>query len=131
MTATRDGHRLRSHQNALSNSQEIEMCKLAFCLRGEIDKTTLHRKPRKKFAEHGRLNAYGAGGRKVPTFSVSPASSVFALAPEHHAGLVMTAALFKHVNSFTATCALPVHNVAAEGTRYDRTCKAHTHMADD
>jgi len=39
--------------------------------------------------------------------------------------------LFKHVNSFTATCALPVHNVAAEGTRYDPTCKAHTHMADD
>ena len=23
--------------------------------------------------------------------------------------------LFKHVNLFTATCALPVHNVAAEG----------------
>jgi len=39
--------------------------------------------------------------------------------------------LFKHANSFTATCALPVHNVAAEGTRYDPTCKAHTHMADD
>jgi hypothetical protein len=37
----------------------------------------------------------------------------------------------KHVNSFTVTCALPVHNVAAEGTRYDPTCKAHTHVADD
>src|SRR5882757_5429089 len=45
----------------LSNSQEIEMRKIAFCLRGEIDKTILQKKPRKKFAEDGRLNAYGAG----------------------------------------------------------------------
>ena len=37
----------------------------------------------------------------------------------------------RHVNSFTAPCALPVHNVVAEGTRYDPTCKAHTHVADD
>jgi hypothetical protein len=58
----------------LSNSREIETRKLAFCLRGEIDKTTLHTKPRKKFAEDGRLNAYGAGGRKPPTISVSPVS---------------------------------------------------------
>ena len=29
------------------NSQEIEMRELAFCLRGEIDKSTLHKKPRK------------------------------------------------------------------------------------
>jgi hypothetical protein len=41
----------------LSNSREIEMRKLAFCLRGEIDKSTLHKTPRKKFAEDGRLNA--------------------------------------------------------------------------
>src|SRR5260370_28880219 len=34
----------------LSNSQEIETRKLAFCLRGEIDKTTLHKKPRQTFA---------------------------------------------------------------------------------
>jgi hypothetical protein len=54
----------------LSSSQEIETRKLAFCLRGEIDKTTLHKKPRKKYAEDGRLNAYGAGGRKPPTISV-------------------------------------------------------------
>jgi hypothetical protein len=56
------------------NSQEIEMRKIEFCLRGEIDKTTLHKKPRKKFAEDRRLNAYGAGGRKPPTISVSPVS---------------------------------------------------------
>jgi hypothetical protein len=53
----------------LSNSQEIETRKLAFCLRGEIDKTTLHKKPRKKFAEDGRLRAYGSGRRKPPTIS--------------------------------------------------------------
>ena len=39
--------------------------------------------------------------------------------------------LFKHVNRFTATRALPVHNLPAEGTRYDPTGKAHTYMADD
>jgi hypothetical protein len=39
--------------------------------------------------------------------------------------------VLKHVNSFTVTCALSVHKVAAEGTRYDPTCKAHTQMADD
>ena len=58
----------------LSNSQEIETRKLAFCLRGEIDKTRLHKKPRKKYAEDGRLKAYGAGDRKPPTISVSPVS---------------------------------------------------------
>jgi hypothetical protein len=58
----------------LSNSREIETRKIAFCLREEIDKTTLHKKPRKKFAEDGRLNANGAGGRKPPTISVSPVS---------------------------------------------------------
>ncbi len=58
----------------LSKSQEIETRKLAFCLRGEIDKSALHKKPRKKFAEDGRLSAYGAGGRKPPTISVSLAS---------------------------------------------------------
>jgi len=58
----------------LSNSQETETRKIAFCLRGEIDKSTLHKKPRKKFAEDVRLNAYGAGGRKPPTVSVSPVS---------------------------------------------------------
>ena len=62
----------------LSNSQEIETRKIAFCLRGEIDKSTLHTKPRKKYAEDGRLNAYGAGGRKPPTISVIPVRSVVA-----------------------------------------------------
>src|SRR5215470_11542235 len=53
----------------LSNSQEIETRKLAFCLRGEIDKTTLHKKPRKKFAEDGRMDAFGFADRKGPVIS--------------------------------------------------------------
>jgi len=57
----------------LSNSQAIETRKLAFCLRGEIEKT-LHKKPSKKFAENEPLRAYGSGGRKPPTISVSPVS---------------------------------------------------------
>jgi len=52
------------------NSQEIVTRKLAFCLRGEIDKTTLHKtKPRKKFAEDGRMNAFGSSGGKEPVIS--------------------------------------------------------------
>jgi len=52
------------------NSQEIETRKIAFCLRGEIDKTTLHKtKPRKKFAEDGRIDAYVSGGRKGQVIS--------------------------------------------------------------
>ena len=39
---------------------KIKMRKLRFCLRSEIDKPTLHRKPRKKFAEDGRSKAYGS-----------------------------------------------------------------------
>jgi hypothetical protein len=53
------------------NSQEIEMRKIAFCLRGEIDKSTLHQKPREKLAEDGRLNAYGADGRKPRPISAT------------------------------------------------------------
>jgi len=61
------------------NSQEIETRKIAFCLRGEIDKTTLHKtKPRKKFAEEGRMDAKGSGSRKeliisapIPVHSLS------------------------------------------------------------
>jgi hypothetical protein len=52
------------------NSQEIETRKIAFCLRGEIDKTTLHKtKPRKTFAEDGRMDAFSSGGRKEPVIS--------------------------------------------------------------
>jgi hypothetical protein len=47
-----DGHQLRSHQNAIAQfAKKIETCKLTLCLRVEIDKTTLHKKLRKKFAE--------------------------------------------------------------------------------
>src|SRR5215467_13788209 len=52
------------------NSQEIETRKNAFYLRGEICKTTLHKmKPRKRFAEDGRMNAFGSSGRKGPAIS--------------------------------------------------------------
>jgi len=65
------------------NSQEIETRKLAFCLRGEIDKTTLHKtKPRKKFAEDGRMDGRGSWGRKPPTVSAIPVCSIPSLAPE-------------------------------------------------
>src|SRR5262252_9167877 len=48
----------------LSSSQEIETRKIAFCLRGEIDQTMLRKtKPRKKFAEDGRIDALSSGGR--------------------------------------------------------------------
>ena len=51
-----------------SDVQEIEMRKIAFCLRGEIDRTK--KKRRKKFAEDGHLKAYGSGGRKQPVGAV-------------------------------------------------------------
>jgi hypothetical protein len=65
----------------LSNSQEIETRKLAFCLRGEIDKSTLHKtKARKKFAEDGRMD----GSRKAPTISATaPAYSRPSLTAVH------------------------------------------------
>ena len=58
------------------NSQEIETRKIAFCLRGKIDKTMLHKtKPRKKFAEDGRMNAFGG---KEPVISAPiPVHSLF------------------------------------------------------
>jgi hypothetical protein len=63
----------------LSNSQEIETRKLAFCLRGEIDKTTLHKtKPRRKFAEDGRLNVFGAASCKAPSNALLLSASPFA-----------------------------------------------------
>jgi hypothetical protein len=57
--------------------QEIEIRKLSFCLRGEIERSTLHKKPRKKFAEDGQLNAFGAGGRKAPSNALLLAVSPF------------------------------------------------------
>jgi site-specific DNA recombinase len=47
-----------------SDAREIETRKLSFSISGEIDKNNLHKKPRKKFAEDGRLKAFGSGGRK-------------------------------------------------------------------
>jgi hypothetical protein len=56
----------------LSNSREIETRKLDFCLRGEIDKTSLHKtKPRKKFAEDGRMDGCGSWRRERPTISAT------------------------------------------------------------
>jgi hypothetical protein len=63
----------------MSKTQEIETRKLEFCLRGEIDKTTLHKtKPRKKFAEDGRMD----GSRKAPT-ATAPAYSLPSFTAEH------------------------------------------------
>jgi hypothetical protein len=64
------------------NSQEIETRKIAFCLRGEIDKTTLHKKQPKKFAENGRMDGSGSWGRKPPIVSAIPLCSVPSLTPE-------------------------------------------------
>jgi hypothetical protein len=47
-----------------SAAREIETRKLSFSISGEIDKTNLHEKPRKKFAEDGRLKAFRSAGRK-------------------------------------------------------------------
>ena len=60
-------------KNQMTETQEIETRKLEFCLRGEIDKTTLYKtKPRKKFAEDGRMD----GSHKAPTISPIPVCSV-------------------------------------------------------
>ena len=59
-----------------SDVQEIEMRKIAFCLRGEIDRTT--KKRRKKFAEDGRLKAYGSVGRAGQSPCIRPALSQLA-----------------------------------------------------
>jgi Recombinase/Recombinase zinc beta ribbon domain len=50
-----------------SDGRESETRKLPFCITGEVDTTMLHRRPRKKFAEDGRLRAWGSGGRREPT----------------------------------------------------------------
>jgi hypothetical protein len=61
-----------SIKTQIHNSQEIETRKLSFCLRGEIDKTTLHKtKPRKKFAEDGRMDGGSSWRRKRPTISAT------------------------------------------------------------
>ena len=44
--------------------EKIKKFKIAFYFRGEIGKTKLHKMPRKKFAEDGRLRTFGSGGRK-------------------------------------------------------------------
>jgi hypothetical protein len=68
----------------ISKSEEIDTSQLAFCLRGEIDRTTLHKKPRKKFTEDGRLKAFGSGGRTEPTVSTAaPVYALPSLTPEH------------------------------------------------
>ena len=86
----------------LSNSQEIETRKLAFCLRGEIDKSTLHKtKARKKFAEDGRMD----DSRKLPTISataskyalpsLTPDHSTLTKPPEHLSVFFRTAVCFR------------------------------------
>jgi len=56
----------------IGDSQEIETREITFCLRGEIDKTMLHKtKPRKKFAEDGRMDAFGSVARKTSSASAA------------------------------------------------------------
>jgi hypothetical protein len=47
-----------------SDAREIETRKLSFSISGEIDKSSLHKKPREKFAEDGRLKAFRSTDRK-------------------------------------------------------------------
>jgi len=59
-----------------SDGRESETRKLPFCITGEIDTSKLHRRPRKKFAEDGRLKAWGSGGRKPVPVTPSPVAPV-------------------------------------------------------
>jgi len=52
---------------------------LRFVFAEKLTERHCHKKPRKKFAEDGRLKAYGSGGRKPPTISATPVYSVPAL----------------------------------------------------
>jgi hypothetical protein len=66
-----DGHRFRFYQNAKSANLKKSKREIFVFLRGKIGKKTLRKKPRKKFAEDGRLRAYGSGGRKPSTISAT------------------------------------------------------------
>ena len=61
---------IASIENAIQlNGQETgsepeHVRKLEYRIEGRIDTTKLHTKPRKKFAEDGRLKAFGSGGRR-------------------------------------------------------------------
>jgi hypothetical protein len=66
----------RSARGIRGDGRESETRKLPFCITGEIDTTKLHRRPRRKFAEDGRLKAWGSGGRKPIPATPSPVESV-------------------------------------------------------
>jgi hypothetical protein len=52
-------------REASTDSEHIR--KLEYRIEGRIDTSKLHTKPRKKFAEDGRLKAFGSGGRRHMT----------------------------------------------------------------
>jgi hypothetical protein len=47
-----------------TGSEPEHVRKLEYRIEGRIDTSKLHTKPRKKFAEDGRLKAFGSGGRR-------------------------------------------------------------------
>jgi site-specific DNA recombinase len=47
-----------------TGNEPEQVRKLEYRVEGQIDTNDLHRKPRKKFAEDGRLKAFGSGGRR-------------------------------------------------------------------
>jgi hypothetical protein len=49
----------------IGDLQKIEICKLSFCLRGEIDKAMPEKTSRARRSRDGRLNAISSGGRIV------------------------------------------------------------------
>jgi hypothetical protein len=62
-----------------------ETRKVEFRLEGEIDTSTLHRKPRRKFSDDGRLVAWGSGSRRprIEPSLPQPLSAPRALAKPH------------------------------------------------
>jgi hypothetical protein len=68
------GSCLRRASNAIEQLARNRNAQIAFCLCGEIDKTTLHKKPRKKFAEARTCFAMLAVMR-LPTRGMTPGRS--------------------------------------------------------
>jgi hypothetical protein len=58
----------------------VQVRKLEYRIEGRIDTSKLHTRPRKKFAEDGRLRAFGSGGRRQ--LAVVPCCSDHKLKPE-------------------------------------------------
>jgi hypothetical protein len=63
-----------------TGSEPEHVRKLEYRIEGRIDTSKLHTKPRKKFAEDGRLKAFGSGGRR--RVAVTPCCSEHKSTPE-------------------------------------------------